>query len=239
MPHGKESIVIERIDQNRTSPLVRTPNERGSQFRRSANSKLVEGVPGIVGPPVQWGMSSSTPLRGHGDCGLTRKIAVVAQRHRLVHDVAVADLEAAEAAFGAFHPTTWHFRNSLNEARRAWERLRAELGTRVLEASLSQPPLTMLTLGEQANGSPPIVLVLIDGKTYRIQQVTGTELAPIQWRLTRLHPPIKDGPYYVCRLANQLTQCDCAEWTYRIAETDNARNLKCKHLAALSSLGWI
>ena len=49
---------------------------------------------------MQWGMSSSTPLRGHGDCGLTRKIAEVAQRHRLVHDVAEADLEAAEAAFG-------------------------------------------------------------------------------------------------------------------------------------------
>ena len=84
-----------------------------------------------------------------------------------------------------------------------------------------------------------MVLILIDGKTYCTQKVTGTELAPIQWRLTRLHPPLEDGPYYVCRLANRTTQCDCADWTYRIAETENAHKLRCKHLAALCSLGWI
>ena len=57
-----------------------------------------------------------------------------------------ADLEAAESAFGAFHPTTWHFRNSLAEAQRSWEQLRAELGTRIVEGALEQPPLTTLVL---------------------------------------------------------------------------------------------
>jgi hypothetical protein len=161
------------------------------------------------------------------------------QRGRLILDVSAADLEVAEAAFGAFHPTTWHFRNSLNEAQRSWERLRAEVGTKVLEAALEQPPLTALALGESTNTQPEVVLILIAGQTYRPQRVTGTELAPIQWRLTRLRPPLENGPYYVCRLANGLTQCDCANWTYQIAETEKAHTSRCKHLDALHALGWI
>jgi hypothetical protein len=70
-------------------------------------------------------------------------------------------------------------------------------------------------------------------------QAAGTELAPVQWRLTRLHPPLDDGPYYVCRLADGSTQCDCAEWTYQIAENGDSRKTHCKHLAALAALGWI
>jgi hypothetical protein len=45
-----------------------------------------------------------------------RCAAELVQRGRLILDVSAADLEAAEAMFGAFHPTTWHFRNSLSEA---------------------------------------------------------------------------------------------------------------------------
>jgi hypothetical protein len=163
----------------------------------------------------------------------------LAQRGRLILDVSSADLEAAEAAYGPFHPTTWHFRNSLNEARRSWERLRAELGTKTIEAALQLPPLAVLTLGEPVNGKAEVQLALIAGQTYRIQRVTGTEQAPIQWRLTRLHPPLENGPYYVCRLADRSTQCDCAEWTYRIAETGNSRTTHCKHVIALNALGWI
>ena len=95
------------------------------------------------------------------------------QRGRLILDVSAADLEAAEATFGAFHPTTWHFRNSLTEAQRSWERLRAELGTKVLEAALEQPPLTALTLGESTNTQPEVVVILIAGQTYRPQRVDG------------------------------------------------------------------
>ncbi|HKI20298.1 MAG TPA: SWIM zinc finger family protein [Isosphaeraceae bacterium] len=163
----------------------------------------------------------------------------LAQRGRMIVDVAAVDLEAAEAAFGPFHPTTWHFRNALNEARRSWERLRAELGTKVIDAALREPPLTVLTLGKSAQGSPQVVLVSIAGQTYRTEQVMGTEVAPIQWRLTRLLPPLDHGPYYVCRLADGLTQCDCADWTYQIAQSVDSHRILCKHLAALSTLGWI
>src|SRR5262249_23253797 len=90
-----------------------------------------------------------------------RCAAELVQRGRLILDVSMADLEAAEAAFGAFHPTTWYFRNTLNEARRSWDRLRAELGSKVLEAALRQPPLMTLTLGEAAGGETKVILALI------------------------------------------------------------------------------
>jgi hypothetical protein len=177
-----------------------------------------------------------------GECDVSSPMRCafeLVQRGRLILDVSAADVEAAEAAFGAFHPTTWHFRNSLTEAQRSWERLRAEVGTKVVEAALEQPPLTVLTLGKSTDTQPEVVVILIAGQTYRPQRVIGTELAPIQWRLTRLRPPLENGPYYVCRLANGLTQCDCADWTYQIAETEKVRTARCKHLAALCALGWI
>ena len=180
-----------------------------------------------------------TPLRDRDESDPQRRAVELTQRGRMILDVAAADLEAAEAALGAFHPTTWHFRNAWHEARRSWERLRAELGTKVLEAALGQPPLVVLTLGTgpAAPGSPPVVLVPIAGQTYSTYRVAGTELAPVQWRLTRLQPPLENGPYYACRLADGSTQCDCAEWTYQIAGTDPPG--LCKHLAALAALGWI
>jgi hypothetical protein len=179
------------------------------------------------------------PLRDRDETDPDRCAAELIQRGRLILDVSVADLEAAEARFGAFHHTTWHFRNALGEAQRSWERLRSELGAQAVEAALNLPPLTTLTLGESASGPAPVVLILITGQTYRCQRVQGTELAPTQWRLTRLNPPLENGPYYVCRLAGGSTQCDCADWTYQIAETANARKSHCKHLRSLSALGWI
>jgi hypothetical protein len=179
------------------------------------------------------------PIRDRDETDPDRCAAELVQRGRLILDVSVADLEAAEAKFGAFHHTTWHFRNALSEAQRSWERLRAELGPEALEAALNLPPLTTLTLGVRGEGAPPVVLILIAGQTYRSQRVQGTELAPIQWRLTRLNPPLENGPYYVCRLASGSIQCDCADWTYQIAETGNTRRQHCKHLHALAALGWI
>ena len=74
------------------------------------------------------------------------------------------------------------------------------------------------------------------GKTYGVERVPGTPPAPLQYRLTRL-PPLDDGPYYACRLRDGSTQCDCAEWTYQVADIPDA--LPCKHLAALAVLGWL
>jgi len=221
-----------RSDRELTAALARRGPVRSepAQVSRSTGK-------GVSVPPPHLPLRRS--LRDRDESDPDRCAVELVQRGRLIVDVSAADLEAAETTFGPFHPTTWHFRNSLNEARRSWERLRAELGTKALEAALDQPPLTPLTLGESANGMPHVVLILIAGQTYRSQQVTGTELAPVQWRLTRLNPPLENGPYYVCRLADGSTQCDCADWTYQIAETDNARKTHCKHLTALAALGWI
>lgn len=188
------------------------------------------------------------PLRDRDASDPSRRAVELAQRGRMILDVSAADLETAEAAYGPFHPTAWHFRNALAEARRSWDRLRAEFGTAALEAALAEPPLAVLSLGgdvehdHPGNGPAPgsraaIVLVPIGGQTYRVQRVEGTALAPIQWRLTRLHPPLDDGPYFACRLDDGSTQCDCAQWTYQVAGTD--RHALCKHLAALGALGWI
>ena len=57
-----------------------------------------------------------------------RRVVELAQRGRMILDVSAADLEAAEAACGPFHPTAWHFRTALQEARLSWDRLRAEFG---------------------------------------------------------------------------------------------------------------
>jgi hypothetical protein len=157
-------------------------------------------------------------------------------------DVAAADLEAAEAFHGPFHPTAWFFRNALKEIRTAWERLRAEVGTKQLDAALKEPPIAVLTLGPTRGDESPlpsatVVLIPIGGQTYRVQRILGTDPAPIQWRLTRLHPPLDDGPYFACRLDDGSTQCDCADWIYQDSPT--GRPSLCKHLRALAALGWI
>ncbi len=94
---------------------------------------------------------------------------------------------------------------------------------------------------ESARGSgrlaePAATLILIGGKTYGVERVPGTPLAPLQYRLTRL-PPLDDGPYYACQLRDGSTQCDCAEWTYQVAQVPDAP--PCKHLAALAAMGWL
>ncbi len=157
----------------------------------------------------------------------------LAQRGRMVLDVATADLAAAETHLGAFHPTTWHYRQALADARNAWDRLRAIYGTLTLKEALDEPPLTTLTLETKMRGRT-IILVPIRGGTYMAERVEGTALAPRQWRLTRV-PTTDDGPYFVCLLAGGATQCDCAEWVYQ----DEEARRPCKHVAALNSLGWI
>ena len=168
-----------------------------------------------------------------------RCTAELVQRGRLILDVSMADLEASETTFGPFHPTTWHFRHGLHEAQKSWERLRAEVGAKVIEAALELPALTTLVLGESTHSRSEVVVILIGGQTYRPEQVVGSELAPVQWRLTRLRPALENGPYYICLLADGSTQCDCANWTYQIAETEKMHTSRCKHIEALHSLGWI
>lgn len=197
------------------------------------------------------GSASATVLdREPNDPG--RQAVELAQRGRIVIDVSAVDLEAAEAALGPFHPTAWHFRNAWQEARRSWDRLRAELGGATLEAALARPPAVVLALGPGAEGygpgpdgrwpipkpapGAPVMVFLIGGQTYSALRVAGTPLAPLLWRLNRLSPPLENGPYFAGRLGDRSTQCDCAEWTYQIA--DGERPAYCKHLAALASLGW-
>ncbi|QDV33575.1 hypothetical protein [Tautonia plasticadhaerens] len=163
------------------------------------------------------------------------KTVELAQRARMIVDVAEADLDAAEEHLGPFHETTWSFRGALAEARNSWDRLRARYGLLALDAALEEPPATVLTLGHTPDGTPLAILIVVDGKTYRVQRLPDAPEAPRIWRLTRL-PPHEDGPYHACRLADGSTQCDCAEWTYQIA--DLSAEL-CKHLAALDALGWL
>jgi len=162
------------------------------------------------------------------------KSVELVQRGRMILDVAAADLDAAESVLGSFHETTWHFRNALAEARRSWDRLRAEFGTAAVEAALTEPPLTSLVLGEES--APKAVLIAINGQTYRVERIPGSELAPSIWRLTRL-PLSEDGPYYVARLRDRSHRCDCAEWHYKVAQIDGAE--PCKHVAGLMALGWV
>jgi hypothetical protein len=158
----------------------------------------------------------------------------------MILDVAEADLEASVASLGHFHPTTTHFRANRDEATKAWDRLRVEFGLKTLEAALTQPPLAYL---EVRVGTPARLtyFIPIDGQTYHAERVAGTPLAPTQWRLHRIKPALEYGPYYVCRLQQGLTQCDCAEWTYRVAEPMQAQAppQPCKHVSALWTLGWL
>jgi hypothetical protein len=208
----------------------------------------------------QWDRKPSAALRALRDRDPSdplRRTVELAQRGRMILDVSAADLDAAEAAFGPFHPTSWHFRNAWHEARNSWDRLRAEVGGATLDSALDRPPMTVLALGPEADRftpdrdgrwpmpdpdtsvQPPVLLLLIPiaGKTYRAHRVAGTPLAPQLWRLTRLDPPHDDGPYYACRFRDGTTQCDCAEWTYKLA-IDDPPGL-CKHLQGLAALGWI
>lgn len=164
------------------------------------------------------------------------KMVELVQRGRMILDVASSDLMAAEERLGPFHETTWHFRNALAEARKSWDRLRAEFGSTALEAALAKPPLTLLSLGESDRDVPKAVLLVISGTTYAVERVAGTALAPVLWRLIRV-PPSDHGPYYLARLGDGSTQCDCAEWTYQVAEIEGAP--PCKHLAGLRALRWI
>jgi hypothetical protein len=162
---------------------------------------------------------------------LARRDIERVQRARILLDVAAVDLETAESHLGAFHPTACRFRDALADARRVWERLRAELGTPVLVAAVAAPPAALIELE-----GTEWWLVLIGGRTYGVEPVPPTSLAPVLWRLVRL-PAHEDGPYYAARLRDGTTRCDCAEWTYQVADLIDAP--ACKHLAALDALGWL
>lgn len=164
------------------------------------------------------------------------KSVELAQRGRMILDVAEADLAASEQLLGPFHETSWYFRRSLADARNSWDRLRARYGLAALEAALEEPPATVLTLGRSpTNEQPAAVLVVISGKSYALHRQPPADDAPRIWRLTRL-PPSDHGPIYCCRLLDGTSQCDCAEWTFEIADRTDTY---CKHLAALDALGWI
>ena len=174
------------------------------------------------------------PLRPGNESDPAFKSIELVQRGRMLLDIAHADLDAAQGLLGPFHETTWHFRNTLDETKRAWDRLRAEFGTATLESALAQPPITFLVLGQET--APTAILISVAGKTYRAERVHGQELVRSLWRLTCL-PLSEDGPYYVARLRDDTCYCDCAEWTYKVEQVNGA--MPCKHVAGLQALGWI
>jgi hypothetical protein len=177
-----------------------------------------------------------TVRRDSSESPFFRTVAQV-QRRRMILDVAAADLEAAESLLGPVHPTAWHFRQALTEAQNAWEQLRAQLGGDTLKSALAHPPVACLTLGVEKPEGPQATLIPIGGETYRAERVPGTSLAPMQWRLTHLGKSDDVDPYYVCRLRDGSTQCDCADWTFRVLDAETPR--QCKHLSALKALGWL
>ena len=169
-----------------------------------------------------------------------RKEVELIQRGRMIVDVSQVDLDAAESLLGAFHATTWYFRAARDESLRSWDRLIADFGAEAVENALARPPISPLELTAGVNsGNEPALLIAIDGKTYHAERVAGTPPAPIQWKLDRLRPPLEHGPYYVCRLREGSTQCDCAEWTFRVAEPVDVVHAPCKHVTALKMLGWL
>lgn len=171
--------------------------------------------------------------------GLDRGVVELVQRGRMIVDGAAADLEAAETACGPFHETAWRCRDALAEARRSWDRLRAEIGSKYLESALKARPAAVMTLEGSAGQARFSGLIVIGGQTYVVQRTAGAPAAPIQWRVTRLRPRSEAEPYHACRLADGSTQCDCAEWIFRIAQTADRAGAPCKHLAALAALSWI
>jgi hypothetical protein len=221
--------------------LERNPCGSPARFRQRLLAEVLnppESAPGFSSATIDSNPASAPIEPVHFEREPTlRKLL---QRSRMILDVAIADLEVAQSILGPFHPTTGHFRMALHEARWSWNRLCGRLSEHDLRQALAGPPATTLTLqaiiGAQMRR---VVLVPIGGQTYRAQRVRGTSLAPVQWRLTRLNPPLENGPYFACRLQDGSTQCDCADWTYNFANPSRPGRTACKHLAALGALGWI
>ncbi|WP_435015370.1 hypothetical protein TA3x_002908 [Tundrisphaera sp. TA3] len=158
------------------------------------------------------------------------------QRAKILLDVALADFEMAESTLGPGHASTWHYREALTQARTAWDRLRAEFGGAVLERELVQSPVAVIRLRDENRRPHRIRLITIQGRTYGVEPIPGSEAAPGLWRFQRLNPRLEFGPYYAARLADGTTQCDCAEWAYR---EDSPADIPCKHIFALLHLGWL
>lgn len=174
----------------------------------------------------------------------------VAQRGRIVLDLATTELASMERRLGPFHEKTWVCRRTLAEALRAWDRLRAAYGRAALEAALERPPAAVMTFGGScgAEGLPRAVLMVIGGRTYRARKLEGSSAAPTIWRLDRVPPadpsaladdPFALDPYHAVRLADGATRCDCGEWVFSIDGVDDHPTGLCKHLAALRALGWV
>ncbi len=169
---------------------------------------------------------------------LARRVIERVQRLKIVLAVATVDLEVAIDRFGAFSEHTWSHRRLLADARRAWERVRADLGQVDLGRALARPPIVSLPIG---GDSARIRAISIGGQCYLVHRAV-----PVEYQLRSFcnllaietRPSARPSePYRVFRLRNGDTQCDCADWYFRIAE--QPRPGACKHIAALESLGWL
>lgn len=172
----------------------------------------------------------------HGLSTTEARLVEQIQRCRIWLDTGAAALELAERRLGPFHETTSRIRAALDDVRRAWARLRASAGTVALDSMLADRPRALVHL-EAGAAAPGLGLLVIAGHTYRAERVAGTRLAPVQWRLVRLAGEPRDEPFFVVRLSDGSTQCDCADWTFEVNQTDRIE--PCKHIAALRSLDWM
>jgi hypothetical protein len=157
------------------------------------------------------------------------------QRLRAILDLSELDLQAIEAQLGPFAESTWGHRRVLADARRAWGRLSLGLGPDIVARSLASPPAAVVRVGNPKRGAAALV---VGGRTYLAMRVFDPPpLVRTMWRVLPVTLDTRDEPYYVTRLRDGSSRCDCADWYFRIAEQPQEGT--CKHIAALDSLGWL
>ena len=106
MPGTEAVMDTERGNRESASTMRGTP-EPGPPWE----SPTTAGPPWTVSGPSA---SASAPrrrpasLRERDESDPERRAVELAQRGRIILDVSIADLEAAEAVHGAFHPIAWH-----------------------------------------------------------------------------------------------------------------------------------
>src|SRR6185312_13511728 len=86
-------------------PMLRPPLGPGRELTPRSPSEAATTRPA----PTARGVGKVIPLVDRDPSDPTRQMVELAQRGRMILDVSSADLEAAEAAFGPFHSTAWHF----------------------------------------------------------------------------------------------------------------------------------
>ena len=115
---------------------------------RTEPAQIARSMSGRHAPPAPH-VPLRRPIRDRDETDPDRCAAELVQRGRLILDVSVADLEAAEATFGAFHPHNLALSQCLNEAQRSWERLRGRVGHQAHRGCTRSAPVDYADLGNR------------------------------------------------------------------------------------------